>query len=89
MADLNWTEPESAANTAYPPLYPYNNATTTASGHSLEYIGSGTNIASALPAAGGVPIQENEVDMKISLSVQFLHAPLKKTNLHFLQSTEF
>ena len=31
-----WTEPESAANTAYPPLYPYNNATTTASGHSLE-----------------------------------------------------
>jgi hypothetical protein len=31
-----------------------------ASGHSLEYIGSGTNIATALPAAGGVPIQENE-----------------------------
>jgi hypothetical protein len=35
-----------------------------ASGHSLEYIGSGTNIATALPAAGGVPIQDNEVDMK-------------------------
>ena len=33
-----------------------------ASGHSLEYIGSGTNIATALPAAGGVPIQENETD---------------------------
>jgi hypothetical protein len=31
-----------------------------ASGHSLEYIGSGTNIATALPANGGVPIQENE-----------------------------
>ncbi len=31
-----------------------------ASGHSFEYIGSGTNIATALPAAGGVPIQENE-----------------------------
>ena len=31
-----------------------------ASGHSLEYIGSGTNIASALPANGGVPIQANE-----------------------------
>ncbi len=33
-----------------------------ASGHSLEYIGSGTNIATALPAAGGVPIQENETN---------------------------
>jgi hypothetical protein len=31
-----------------------------ASGHSLEYIGSGTNINGALPAQGGVPIQENE-----------------------------
>ena len=31
-----------------------------ASGHSLEYIGSGTNISSALPKLGGVPIQENE-----------------------------
>ena len=35
-----------------------------ASGHSLEYIGSGTDINSALPAAGGVPIQENETDMR-------------------------
>jgi len=35
-----------------------------ASGHSLEYIGSGTNIATALPAAGGVPIQENETNSK-------------------------
>jgi hypothetical protein len=35
-----------------------------ASGHSLEYIGSGTNIASALPASGGVPIQENETDSR-------------------------
>jgi hypothetical protein len=34
-----------------------------ASGHSLEYIGSGTNINSALPNQGGVTIQENEVDM--------------------------
>ena len=33
-----------------------------ASGHSLEYIGSGTNIASALPSSGGVPIQENETN---------------------------
>ncbi len=35
-----------------------------ASGHSLEYIGSGTNINSALPAQGGVPIQENETDAR-------------------------
>jgi hypothetical protein len=31
-----------------------------ASGHSLEYIGSGTDISRALPSVGGVPIQENE-----------------------------
>lgn len=35
-----------------------------ASGHSFEYIGSGTNINTALPAQGGVPIQDNEVDMR-------------------------
>jgi hypothetical protein len=35
-----------------------------ASGHSLEYIGSGTNIATALPASGGVPIQANETDAR-------------------------
>jgi hypothetical protein len=35
-----------------------------ASGHSFEYIGSGVTIANALPAAGGVPIQDNEVDMR-------------------------
>ncbi len=35
-----------------------------ASGHSLEYIGSGTDIATALPATGGVTIQENEIDMR-------------------------
>ena len=34
------------------------------SGHSFEYIGSGTNINAALPAQGGVPIQDNEVDMR-------------------------
>lgn len=31
-----WTEPESPATIENPPLYPYNNATVTASGHSLE-----------------------------------------------------
>ena len=35
-----------------------------ASGHSFEYIGSGTNINAALPAQGGVSIQDNEVDMR-------------------------
>jgi hypothetical protein len=35
-----------------------------ASGHSFEYIGSGTNINGALPAQGGVPIQENETDSR-------------------------
>lgn len=35
-----------------------------ASGHSLEYIGSGTNIAGALPQNGGVPIQENETNSR-------------------------
>jgi len=35
-----------------------------ASGHSLEYIGSGTDIAKALPSTGGVPIQDNETDAR-------------------------
>lgn len=35
-----------------------------ASGHSLEYIGSGTNIETAIPQSGGVPIQENETISK-------------------------
>ena len=35
-----------------------------ASGHSFEYIGSGTNINTALPAQGGVPIQANETDAR-------------------------
>jgi hypothetical protein len=35
-----------------------------ASGHSLEYIGSGTNIAAALPQNGGVPVQAKEADTR-------------------------
>ena len=35
-----------------------------ASGHSLEYIGSGVTIANALPASGGVAIQDNETDAR-------------------------
>jgi len=36
MPNYSWTEPESAANTDYPPIYPYNNVTQTDSGHSFE-----------------------------------------------------
>jgi hypothetical protein len=36
MTNLSWTEPESAANTDYPPVYPYNNIQQTESGHSFE-----------------------------------------------------
>lgn len=32
-----------------------------ATGHTFEYVGSGTNAATALPQVGGFPIQENEV----------------------------
>jgi len=35
-----------------------------ASGQSFEYIGSGTDIISSLPAQGGVAIQENETDSR-------------------------
>ncbi len=35
-----------------------------ASGQAFEYIGSGTDISSALPFSGGVPIQDNEVDIR-------------------------
>lgn len=36
MATYAWTEPESAANTDYQPIYPYNNIQQTESGHSFE-----------------------------------------------------
>jgi hypothetical protein len=36
MTNLSWTEPESAANTDYQPVYPYNNIQQTESGHSFE-----------------------------------------------------
>ena len=42
----------------------YKQSRVLASGHSLEYIGSGTNINAALPKNGGVPIQENETDAR-------------------------
>ena len=33
----------------------------TASGHTFEYVGSGTNMFTAIPQNGGIPIKENEV----------------------------
>ena len=45
-------------------VYCYKQSRVLASGHSLEYIGSGTEISSALPISGGVPIQENETDAR-------------------------
>ena len=42
-----------------------------ASGHSLEYIGTGTTITSALPVFGGTLIQDNEIDMRNGGSVIF------------------
>jgi hypothetical protein len=42
----------------------YKQSRVLASGHSFEYIGSGTEIAKALPATGGVPIQDNETDVR-------------------------
>ena len=35
-----------------------------ASGHSFEYIGSGTTITSCLPSVGGIVIQDNEADSR-------------------------
>jgi hypothetical protein len=45
-------------------IYFYKQSRVLASGHSLEYIGSGIDISKALPFAGGVPIQENETDSR-------------------------
>jgi hypothetical protein len=42
----------------------YKQSRVLASGQAFEYIGSGTDIATAVPFSGGVPIQENEVDMR-------------------------
>jgi predicted RNA-binding protein with PUA-like domain len=43
-------------------VYFYKQSRVLASGHSLEYIGSGTEINDAIPFNGGVPIQENETE---------------------------
>jgi hypothetical protein len=39
----------------------YRRSFISASGHTFEYVGSGTSLSSAIPVGGGEPIQENEV----------------------------
>lgn len=39
----------------------YQQSLISASGHTFEYVGSGINLVTALPQAGGIPIQANEV----------------------------
>jgi hypothetical protein len=39
----------------------YKRSLISASGHTFEYVGSGDTLSSALPSAGGVPIQLNEI----------------------------
>lgn len=55
--DSNLEVPVYAGNTASF----YQRSLITASGHTFEYIGTGTNPATALPASGAFPIQENEI----------------------------
>jgi hypothetical protein len=38
----------------------YKRSTISTSGHTMEYVGSGDNIATALPQVGGIPIPENQ-----------------------------
>ena len=39
----------------------YQRSLITSSGHTFEYVGSGIDVATALPQVGGIPIQANEV----------------------------
>jgi len=39
----------------------YRRSFISASGHTFEYVGAGTNLSTAIPVAGGEPIPENEV----------------------------
>jgi hypothetical protein len=41
----------------------YRRSLISSSGQTFEYVGAGTNVNTALPSLGGVPIQENEVVM--------------------------
>jgi hypothetical protein len=39
----------------------YQKSFISASGHTFEYVGTGNDLSTALPQAGGVPVQENEI----------------------------
>lgn len=45
-------------------VYFYKQSRILASNHTFEYVGSGTNLSTALPSLGGIAIQENEVVME-------------------------
>ena len=56
----------SGANVSF-----YQYSLVSSSGHTFEWVGSGTNVNTALPYLGGVPIQENEVVMENGGKVYF------------------
>ena len=45
--DKGWSEPESAANTSYQPIYPYNDVKQTDAGHLFEMDDTPTKIGRA------------------------------------------
>lgn len=55
--DIGLSSPVFSGNTASF----YQRSLITSSGHTFEYVGSGTDVATALPQTGGIPIQANEV----------------------------
>ena len=55
--DIGLSSPVYSGNTASF----YQRSLITSSGHTFEYVGSGTDVATALPQTGGIPIQANEV----------------------------
>lgn len=55
--DIGLNTPVYASNTAQF----YQRSLITSSGHTFEYVGSGIDVATALPYLGGIPIQANEV----------------------------
>lgn len=55
--DIGLNVPVNASNTAQF----YQRSLITSSGHTFEYVGSGVDVATALPYLGGIPIQANEV----------------------------
>lgn len=55
--DIGLDSPVFSGNTASF----YQRSLITSSGHTFEYVGAGTDVATALPQTGGIPIQANEV----------------------------